>query len=337
VTKAREINPFLGEASRHLAFLYSRKGNLKKAREILENACAASPLDEENDRYLAEICYQLGDRKEAMYKLRRVISLNPHHRWAWQSLWEWATEEQEPGFFMEVAEKIRDQREGDPVVWVYLAESYFHGGETEKGLQALDKAFLLDPQSVSARDLKARYLAANGKYIQALAACQLRETETIPPELLIRKAVINIELGHKVEAAGILKQVLAEAPELEYSWSLLLYCLDDLKDTRGLEEYAKKMIHLFPLNPVPYEYLGSIYMEQKEHTKARHVLTKAWFFSPSNSYSGTRLFSLELQHGNIEQAKKIMESLGIHLGLKNVYYQACKAPCLAQGPLAGLL
>ncbi|MBN2532149.1 MAG: tetratricopeptide repeat protein, partial [Spirochaetales bacterium] len=323
--KAREINPSLSEASQRLSQLYERKGELKKAREIMENACAATPLNAINFGFLAEILFIMGEHKEALYKLRRALLLYPDYRWAWHTLWEWASRLNETSFFMDLAKQLVEQREGDPLVWTYLAESHFITGNPAKALTAIDKAIELDPYHVPAYDLRAQHYTYCGNFEKALESLIPPGMETIPAPLLIRKAWVEARRGCKKEAVIILKEVLGKAPENEYGWSLLCAYLFDLNDTGQLEKTALKMAQLFPLNTYSYEYLGMIYLERGCKNRAKELFQKAFAIVPAHTMAGRELFELELKSGNTDNAGKILNTMIQQAGKDNCYLLSCQA------------
>ncbi|MBN2443585.1 MAG: tetratricopeptide repeat protein, partial [Spirochaetales bacterium] len=328
ISKAREINPSLSEASQRLSQLYMRKGEFKKALEIMELAIASTPLVSSNYEYLAQILYRLGDRKEALYKLRRAILINPAGAGAWELLWQWAHELKEPWFCIDVAEKLLEQRKDDPHILLLLAESFFYAGEDKKGLEAIDRALVLDPRCIEAYDLKARYFAVCERYDEALHYCSIPEEENVPASLSIRRAWIEGRRGSLHEAVRILQQVLSGSPESEYGWYLFLEYLHLLKSTEQLEKAAIEMMKLFPLNSRSYVYLGTLYKEKGFKEKAKDLFRKAFLLSPSDSYAGTQLCGLQLETNNMEKAENILALLKSQLGDNNEYYLAAKARVL---------
>lgn len=318
VTRAREINPALSAASQRLAQLFERKGEIQRARTIMENACAATPLDAVNYGYLANLLHASGESKEALYKLRRAILLDPGYRWAWQTIFRWAYELREMDFVIKIAEQLVEQRKGDPQIWVLLAESYFYIGENIKALNAIDKAIALDPLCVNAYDLKAQNLTFCKKYEEAIECCSL-------PGMEIRKAWIEAQRGCKKRAVELLQQVLAKTPEAEAGWSLLLAYLLELKLYEQLDAACRKMMVLFPFNALSYQYLGTLYLYNDCKEKAKEFYLKAYTLSPSEINLGMKLFDLELESGDLVRAETTLDILKQYLGSKNEYFLARKA------------
>ncbi|MBO0800446.1 MAG: tetratricopeptide repeat protein, partial [Blastocatellia bacterium] len=63
--QARRINPTWNMATQQLAEAYQRIGEFAKARELLEQAIAYSPLEHTNYGYLAEVLWLMGEKEPA--------------------------------------------------------------------------------------------------------------------------------------------------------------------------------------------------------------------------------------------------------------------------------
>ena len=133
--KAVQINPGWSPAARELALALVRHGQLPRARRILEQAIARTPLDALNHGCLADVLWKLGEKPAARERLRQALRLDPGYVWGWHALREWARELGEP----QLAAQLGDRRHSHaPIVG-----QHGHLALLEQRGQFFDRRFFL--------------------------------------------------------------------------------------------------------------------------------------------------------------------------------------------------
>ena len=114
---------------------------------------------------------------------------------------------------LETARTLTEQRGGEARSWLVAARAYDLPEELDSRLAALDRALELNPECVEAFDIRARSLAAAGRWDEAFEACRPKIfAEHVPVELKARGARLAAEHGDRKRAIDEMKQVVAESP-----------------------------------------------------------------------------------------------------------------------------
>ena len=230
---ARSI-PSGAMAVRALCAFHERHGDLAASR-------AAGTTRQLTRRWTlpARSCWRkryggLGEREEASNgsaawpRSRRAISR------AWDCLNAWSREMNCRKVAMEAARSLTQQRGGEARSWLVAARAYDRPEELDARLAALDKAIELNPQCIDAFDLRARSLAAAGRWEEAAAACRPAVFGEHPPvELRARGAWIAAERGDRPRAIAEMRAVVAESPAMFEAWSSLHQWCHEAKDGRA--------------------------------------------------------------------------------------------------------
>ena len=313
--QALQIKPAYGIASQRLADLHARAGEFHKSRKVLEDACAASPLDSSNHGCLADVLWKLDEKQEAIACIQHALELNPNYDWAWRALRQWAAEIGQPELAPRMARQLIVRRGGEARPWLLLAETLVASNEKVELHAALDKAIALQPRDPVAHDIKAAVLAREKRFEEALAACRPEAWGERPPvELRARAAWIEGERGDVKKAIVMMHVVVAENPGLFWGWQCLAGWHSNIGEHKAAIEAAQKMAELEPLNPTPLCYLGDMKLRSRDRAGAKEDFRRALALDPAYGYAGFSLFDLELEERNDRAAAELLAGLRQHVG-----------------------
>ncbi|MBI4658013.1 MAG: tetratricopeptide repeat protein [Verrucomicrobia bacterium] len=309
--RALVVNPSFGEASRQLASAYHKRGDLEKACQVLELACVHSPLEAANHGCLADILWHLGRKPEALERLQHALRLDPGCSWAWPTLARWASELNDPDLAIRLARDLADRRPGEARSWILLAECLGERRDPE-ALAAVDRALKCNPHAPEVYDLKARLLALEDRFDEALACCHPSAFPNPPPALLVREAWLEAQRGRLNWAIARLESVLTQHPAHYGGWQLLAEWQQQAGDLAKATRAADEMARLAPQDPMPLGYAASLSIKQGDRTGAMARLQRAIALNPSYEYAGLALFDLTMEDGDLEAAGEILEKLKRH-------------------------
>jgi tetratricopeptide (TPR) repeat protein len=307
--KALELSPGYAFATRQLAGIYERQGELGRTQRILEEAISCSPLDPFNHGCLAEALWKLGKREEAISKLQHALRLEPGYDWAWNALRDWSATTGKPALAAELARELTRTRAGETRSWLRLAGCLNPETDYEELFNALERALLLNPRSQEAFDARARALTRLNRFDEALAQCAPAIFQTVPVQLGIRAAWIESQRGNLGKAIERAKAALAEHPEYFVGWQLLADWHVRNQDFESAIQAAEKMVSLAPLEPIPLGYLGDLKLRLRDREGAQWAFERAFTLDPDYTYAGFQLFALLLAKPAGDAAEKTLRIL----------------------------
>lgn len=311
--QALQINSRSEIAAQRLAESHERAGEFPRAREILERAIAASPLEATSHGSLASILWQLGEREAAVARLEHAVNLSPGYAWGWSTLSDWLRVLGRPLRVAEMARDLVARRPGDPTSWSVLARA-LEGPETlEERLQALERAVSLDVSNWEAHDLRATLLAEAGRYDDALAACCPASLGgSPPPELRGRLAWVHALRGSLKEAIAFMRTVVEEDPAYRWGWACLADWYEQSGDVGKQVEAAQALLHLAPNAAAAHRYLGDARLRAKDREGARAAYARAIELDPDNP-AGFSLLEMRINDSDLDGASSLLECLRPHM------------------------
>ncbi len=313
--QALRINPSWGAAAQQLAEAYERAGDRQQGRELLERACALTPLDHFNHGCLADLLWHLGEKEEALKRIQRAITLEPGYDWGWRVLRDWAQEMKKPELAVECARTLTKQRPGSPQAWLTLANTITDARAVNERLAALDEALRLQPHSVEAYRLRVRVLAEAKRFDEARAACRPAIFGDEPPaDLRIMAANVEAERGQVLEAVKILRALVKDEPNYFPAWYQLADWFRITDEHGAYLEAAAAMAKLMPHYPLALGYLAEARIRTQDRAGAKQSLQRALQLDPNYEYAGTALFDLQLEDRELDAAAATVERLRQYLG-----------------------
>ncbi len=314
--QALQINPSWGQAVRQLAEAYTNSGELEKARATIEQAIAQAPLDATNYGYLADVLWRLGEKDQAIERIKHALTLEPIYDWAWGCLRTWSTElkreDETIAFVREVAEK----RAGEARSWLLLAETLNQPEDLQERLRALERANEINPRLLEAHVMRVQLLAGAHRFDEARAACQPAIFNgDVPVRLRNAAAIVEAESGNVEKAIEQMHEVVAEEPNNYEGWS----CLADWTrfDEGRQDQYLKaatELVRIAPNYVVSLGYLGEARKFNQDRKGAKEAFKRAITLQPDYDFGGFNLFDLQLEDGEIADAKETLQILNQHVG-----------------------
>ena len=313
--QALGLNPAYGFAARLLAEMHQKGGDLPAARRALEQCIVHAPMDPFNHVGLGEILWKLGEREAAVHSVTRGLRLEPGVDRGWDLLAEWAQPMNQPELAVGLARDLAERRPGEPRSWMVLADCLAARRDAE-ALAAAERAIELNSWNEAAYDLKARLLAADNRFEEALACCHPAGLEPQPVSLQLREAWIEAQRGRLPSAVARLKAALAQQPGHYGGWQLLAEWLGELGEFQPAAEAADQMSRLAPQSPIPLGFAGDLLSRQGNETAAQERFRRAFDLDPAYAYAGLRLFDLLLAKSHSPavraEAEEILRRLNEH-------------------------
>lgn len=322
--QALALSPGWSTAVRQLAETYERRGELEKARSLLEAAAARDPLEVATLGCLADIRWQLGDREQAFQEVCRAVTLEPGYQWAWDAARRWSEELKRPEAAVELARELTRKRGGEARSWMVLARTLpapepaeakpsAAGNATaaepppDERLTAIEKAIALSPRTVDAHDLRALILYFNGRVADARAACRPPVFGSRQPvELRAREAWILSASGDHDEAIRRMRKILDEDPGYYPGWVRLLdwYRLANNKD--AFVETAGRMVKAWPHDANALNCYGDARLASDDREGAIQAYRRAIEVAPDHYEALVNLYDLQIDDNHLEDAERLL-------------------------------
>lgn len=311
--EARRINPAWSVPTQQLAEGFQRAGDFGKARELIEQAIAYAPLDHTNYGYLADILWQMGEREQAIERIKHAVAIEPGYDWGWRALREWAQTAGKPELALECARELTEKRPGQARSHLVLAQT--EGQGIKERLQAVDRAIELNPRLSDAYGLRARLLTQLRRYDEARAACRPEVYgDNPPPDLRCAEAIVDAERGDLPAAIRQLEQLVENEPNYYPAWNLLADWHRAAEDNAKYLNATQEMVRLVPHRAVPLGYLAEAQLLNNDRKAAKESLHHALTLDPAYEFAGTALFDLQLQDDELDDAEATLKVLRQQIG-----------------------
>ncbi|WP_428938547.1 tetratricopeptide repeat protein [Fontivita pretiosa] len=310
---AVQISPGFGYAVRELAGAHERRGDLEKARSLLQSAIARSPLDAFNHGCLADLLWKSGQRAQAIQTIRHAVTLEPGYDWGWRALRRWAAELAQPQLLEEAIDDLLARRPGEARSWMILAENLTTAEKLEQRLAAVQKAIELSPRLIDAYDLKADLLASAGRIDEALAACapaalvaEGGNVADLPAPLRARAAIILWNAGQRDQAVGRMRALADDTPQYYPAWAALSDWYRQLDQNDLFLETAQRMVVLFAQDPRVHGNLAEACEARGERAAAKAAYARAVQLAPDYPFAALSLFDMQIEDGETDAAQRTL-------------------------------
>jgi len=161
------------------------------------------------------------------------------------------------------------------------------------------------------------YLPIIGVLIVISWGCCIAAKRINLPTALLRTAAILVVIGYTIAAWRELpnwenEKALATKVLDAHDWNpmghyLMGYALEGEGDIAGALKSYQEQLRLVPLDPIPHVAIGNIQMKLARYDNAAFWYDKAVELSPNSALPLFALAELELQRGNLPQARKLLE------------------------------
>ena len=312
--KAVEINPTWGEPSRLLSDAYHKKGDFKKAREIVETVIKHEPREVRNRGFLANMMWQDEEKEEAISTITKALELEPGYEWGWSALRGWCADIKQPEKVIELTEKLTKSRPKEARSWLLLAESLGERDQIDQAVEALDRAIQLNPSNALAYSQKAYQLTRAARFDEALDACRPSIFgEKLPIELEGRAAWIEGERGNIETAVSKMENVVRRDTDYFWAWNRLAEWYEYLGRDKDYLRASKEMVRVNPSNPISWGYLGDAELRHKNAAEAKSHFVQAVQLSPEYSFASGKLIDLYLEDKQFDEAIDVVDLIAPHI------------------------
>jgi cellulose synthase operon protein C len=307
---AYEINPNWGACVRGLCDLHQRRGDLHKARELLEAAVARSPLDVWTHAELAEVLWKCDERQAAFERMEHAVHLDPSVDWGWEKLQEWAAELNCGDRVIQSVRDLLQRRVGESRLWLLLARLLNQPDQFDEQLAALDRATDIDPRNEDAFDLMATALAQAERWEAARAACHPAAWPDGPPSTLrAREAWLEAQQGRLPEAVTLMRSTLDEDPNHFSGWAMLAEWYRRLDDADGNLQAVREMVRINPHYELSQGYLAEALQLKGDLPGAQQAYRRAYELNPNYEFAGNGLFDVLLDQDQEVAAAELLDVL----------------------------
>ena len=314
IEKALEINPSWAEAARTLADAHQRAGECDKARAILERALNREPAGAANHGYLADLLWRLDEQDAALKHIQQAARLDPGYRWAWDTLRDWSRQLERPQLAVDLAREITQTRPYEARSWLILADVLEDRRDRTECFAALDRALALSPRSDWAYHMRAYYLAEDGRYAEALAACRPAVFgEDLPWTLCAQAAEIEAQRGNRDDAIAQMRKIAADNPDSARVWLRLAEWYDESNQDDKYLDAAQRLSRLAPRNPASWNHLGDARRRTQDRTGAIQAFQQALDVDPSHPHAIASLFDLQLEADDLASAQQTLSQAEEHM------------------------
>lgn len=308
--QALAISPAWSLPTRNLADLYQGQGRFDDARVLLNQSLRHNPRDGVTHGWLADVLWLLDEREAALEHLEQALYLKPEYLWAWDRLVKFAGEHGQQQRPLALAQALSSSQPHNAYGWLLLARAH---DDLPAALAAIERALQLAPHLHRAHELHVDLLLRNDDFEAALNATQSAIWHgNPPPSLRLRRARIQLQRGDKEEALATLKSLLAAEPDYGEAWEQLA----NWHDAAGRQPEhllaVREMVRLNPGESTSYGYLADALLKNGERSDGKQALQRALELNPGYVWALNRLFDLDLEDRELEEAARILAMLDNH-------------------------
>jgi tetratricopeptide (TPR) repeat protein len=314
------ISPDHGRAVHRLTTAYQNIGDDTQAEAVIRRAMDRSPRSAGYHGRLAEILWLRGQHDEAVEAVERAVRLAPDYDWAWDQFTDWSARlgrADDPG---DVARSLTQDNPNDAGLWLTLANVLHRREDMEERLAALDRCIELDPLRNDAYDVKAELLTRAHLFDEAASACDPPAFEGRPPVNLRGRACwVEYERGEHDRAIESLWKLVEDEPQYIWALKTLITWCGDKDDTDGQIKAAGMLIAADPNDHVALGYRAWAKLRQSESAsikkatrgeliqEAKSDFKRAIALEPGYDFGAERLFNLQLDDKEIDQAEQTLQ------------------------------
>lgn len=311
--RAFEINPGWVRSAIGLANGYERRGRMVEAGRVYERALLHSPLEPGLHAHQASLLWRRQRVQEAFIALERALRIMPGYDWAWDLMSTWAIESGQPGRTASFAQKLAEERPGEPRVWLMLAR-VLRDAAPEERLAPVARALQLEPHSTEAWDLKAELLAYAERFDEAIQACNAGATACTTDLFVLqgRHAWVEAQRKNLPTAISLMRAALTENASYLWGWSQLAFWLSESQPEEAIKA-VENIIRLRPHDPWGHNRLGFLKLSQQDKEGARKAFITALDLAPTDQGAAENVFDLQLEAGDWEGATETLRRMQTHL------------------------
>ena len=311
---AQALDPKLSEVAFAFGNLYWNRNDLKAADEAFKKAADLAP-----PRSLARMKYvdfklRTGAAAEAKDILEDISRQAPDYLPARVYLMKMACGERRTE---DCTERVRAILAQDPAnfdAMFVTANLSLAAGDGAKAVREFEQLNRLYNRSPQARYRLAVAYLANAQTDSAVdnAVNSLNVAVALDPHLdaaALLLAELRIKKGQYAAAADLLTQVIKEQPQLDTAYGLLGTAYSAQQDPDQAVAVFRQMTELFPKDPRPPFFIGTILLQQGKQPEARAAFEKSVAASPDYLPAAERLVDLDVADKQYAAALDRMQTL----------------------------
>jgi Tfp pilus assembly protein PilF len=298
-----------------IASLYEQGNEYKEALQYLDNIEKEAGVTKEVCISKSRIYDKIGQKKKALFELRRCISGSDQDYIVLGVMAEFYRTHNQPDSAMHYYELIATDHRDDANVMFSYGEFLLEQGEIKKAQKVYIDIFRNNNIEGNVR-IGYLYNAIQDERLFKLVnpildtvVNTMYRQEGDSLRIISLYSDIKYRSGKYDEASAALKRIIAIDDRNYSAWEQLLFCENALSHKDSVKYYGETAIARFPERPLPYLVLGSVQYEEKDYTNAVTTLITGEAFA-----GGDRL-KIEFYSLLAESYSKIG-----HLDMSDDYY-----------------
>ncbi len=292
-----ELKPGLPENYDKLALAYLYNDQPDEALSVYDELEKTAGLSEELVMKKHAIYLQQGKVDKAAAEIQKLIEAFPNESKYYAMLAELYMSEGMDEKALEAYKKVKEIDPDNPYIDISLAEYYKKNGDSEKAFEHLKAGFLNKNLDIDSKiQVLIRYYTANEIYSDLKdEAFELSEAliETHPdnPKSYSMYGDFLYQDKQYKKAREAFKKVIKLDDSKYLVWEQLLFTESELQNNDSLLVESRKAIELFPEQPLPYLFAGSVYYQQKKWEDCVIILEQGLFYVVNNDAMLTQFYS----------------------------------------------
>ncbi len=310
--RCAELSPGWDTALQQWIDLLESMGHRKEALEIADQAIQRNPLTPSNYGYKADLEEQLGHKERAFETLASGLRKNPFYTWGWQRLLTFSQELGLATEFQTLLDDVEKTRKQLPGWWKLKSNIHNSNNDSDKALQAIQKAIELQPLSEDLLDQRAVLLTQEAHYKDALEQCQAKIHGSRPRVLIGREAWVYKQMGQSEKAWDMMNSLAKEHPDYIWAQSQLADWAQSINAYEHLKEAANSLIKLAPNSAYSWSSLSEAHDGLGDKHAALKAISEAFKLEPHSLYSGRNKLLLEFELKHFEAAESTLRQLSYY-------------------------
>jgi tetratricopeptide (TPR) repeat protein len=292
-----EKEPGDTEALYQLGEAYIRVRKFEDALKIYDRIEKREGYSEELAIQKKNLYLKLEKTQKAIDEIRKLIAANPEEPGYYGILAEIYMADNKPAKALEQYDEILKRDPQNPNVHFSLADFYRKQGDNQKSFSELRKAFENPEGDIELKlQVVASYFELIGAFpelkSQVLELCQVMVK--VHPQDARAKAILGdyffMEEKYKDAFAQYEQSISIDKSRFSV-WNQLLLTLNELDETKKLNELSTEACALFPQQPVFFLYKGLSFMQLKQYEPAVEAFKEGLLVTVDNKELSVQLLA----------------------------------------------
>ncbi|MBK8393435.1 MAG: tetratricopeptide repeat protein [Saprospiraceae bacterium] len=290
--------------------IYSHKKEFNKAKNLLEELRNSSYGEDMIDLYVAEATiYESEKNFDMMYiALKKALKINPSSREALEKFWRAVEASKNYADSIAFHKSLIDENPYNHIAWFNLGMSYNYDWKYEKAIDALEFAFIIQPNFEAAYTECGELCLQIGDVEKALDIFTEANQKFGPDsELMVTCASCHLKLGQVEKAKNILQKAMKIDPYNEEIYFYLGQCFEAKQNWYSAINAYFKAIELDSNRDEYYMALAKAYVAVEDYSKATINFNKATQLGSDNPTYWSDYVCFIIRLGLYEEANQILD------------------------------